>query len=118
MDLVVAYILENAENIFGDALFSGIYRDDGIMVKEGILTKQEIAEWLNHQHERVECLVGSNHLKFTVEIWDAGGVDDGLKLDGVTVCNKEVFPYLDMEFFWRDDALLFKVHLNPNQLIK
>ena len=98
-DLVADYILDNTQNICRYTLFSGIYRDDGIMVKEGIITKHGIAEWLHFLNEEVECLVGSNHLKFTVEILGAGGVDDGVKLDRVTVCNKEVFPYLDMEFF-------------------
>ena len=71
---MAAFILDNLEDIFDDALFSGIYRDDGIIVKEGIITKQEIAEWKNHVNERVEELVRSDHLKFTVDIWDAGGV--------------------------------------------
>ena len=46
-DLVAAFILENLDDIFDDARFSGIYRDDGIIVKEGVLTKREIAEWKN-----------------------------------------------------------------------
>ena len=88
------YTLENAENILGDALFSGIYRDDGTMVKEGILTKHTITDWLNRLNKRVKCMVGSNRLKLTVEILDAGGIDDGVKLDGLMVCNKELFSYL------------------------
>ena len=47
--------------------------------------------------ERVEELVGLDHLKFTVDIWDAGGVGDGVDLQGVTFCNDDSFPYLDME---------------------
>ena len=60
-------------------------------MKEGILTKQEIVEWKNQVNERVEELVGSDHLKFTVDIWDAGGVDDGVDLEGVPVCNDNSF---------------------------
>ena len=88
------------------------------MAKEGVLTKHGRADWKNSLNERVECLVRSNHLKFTVDIWDTGGVPNGIKFDVVTVCYKEVLPYLVMEFFWCDDALLFKVHLNPNQQVK
>ena len=117
-DLVAAFILENLDDIFDDALFSGIYRDDGIIVKEGILTKQEIAEWKNQVNKRAEELVGSDHLKFTVGIWDAGGVDDGVDLEGFTVCNEDLFPYLDMEFYWSGGDLLFQVHMKPNQQVK
>ena len=115
---MAAFILENLDDIFDDARFSGIYRDDGIIVKEGILTKQEIAEWKNHVTERVEGLVGSDHLKFTVDIWDAGGVDEGEDFEGITVCTNDCFPYLDMEFYWKDDDLLFQVHMKPNQQVK
>ena len=86
-------------------------------MKEGILTKQEIAEWKNQVNERVEELVGSDHLKCTVDIWDAGGFDDGVDIEGVTVCNDNSFPYLNMELYWSGDDLLFQVHMKPNQLL-
>ena len=33
-DLVAAYILENAEDVFSDSLFNKIYHDDGIDIKK------------------------------------------------------------------------------------
>ena len=111
------FILENLDDIFDDTRFSGIYGDDGINVKAGVLTKQEIAEWKNHVNERVEELVGLDHLKFTLDIWDAGGVDDGVDLERLIVCN-DSFPYLDMEFYWSGEDLLFQVHMDPNQQVK
>ena len=69
-------------------------------------------------NERVEELVGSDHLKSTVDIWDTGGVDDWVDLEGVTVCNDDSFPYLDMKFYWSGDNLLFQVHMKPNQQVK
>jgi hypothetical protein len=117
-DLVAAFILENLDDIFDDTRFPGIYQDDGIIVKEGILTKQEIAVWKNQVNERVKELVGLDRLKFTVDIWDARGVDDGVDLEGVTVCNEDLFAYLDMEFYWSGDDLLFQVHMKPNQQVK
>ena len=43
---------------------------------------------------------------------------DGEDLEGVTVCTNDSFPYLDMEFYWSDDNLLFQVHMKPNQQVK
>ena len=40
------------------------------------------------------------------------------KLDQVTINREAAFPYLHMEFFWRDEDLKFKVHLKSGQLLK
>ena len=45
-------------------------------------------------------------------------VDDGVIMDGVMVYYEEVFPYIDMELFWCNNDLIFKVHLKTNQQIK
>jgi hypothetical protein len=36
----------------------------------------------------------------------------------LTINRKENPPYLDMELYWREESLEFKVHLKPNQQLK
>ena len=38
--------------------------------------------------------------------------------DKVTIRRDDAFPYLDMELYWREDALKFRVHLKDNQILK
>ena len=69
-DLAAAYILEKAEDIFADSLFNEIYRDDGIDIKNSILTIDQVCDWQDKFQERVNELTGSNYLQFTAEVWN------------------------------------------------
>jgi hypothetical protein len=44
-DLVAAYVLEKNKHLFLGMVFYGIYRDDGLVIFLGILSKAEIALW-------------------------------------------------------------------------
>ena len=117
-DLVAAYLLENATDIFDPTMFKGIYRDDGFVVFKDNLLKSEVAVWLERFQERIEELAESKFLKFTAVIW-GNDKEDGKKYNNVSVNRSEYFPYLDMEMFWStENDLNFRVHLKPNQQLK
>jgi hypothetical protein len=119
-DLVAAWILENTEEHMTDVMFDGVYRDDGILVFNKKVTATEIVSWRNNFQASVNKLTQSEHLQFTVDIWDPDAPTGSVSSDPkfVTICTDDVFPYLDMELYWCDDDLKFKVHLKPNQKLK
>jgi len=119
-DLVAAWILENTEEHMTDVMFDGVYRDDGILVFNKKVTATEIVSWRNNFQASVNKLTQSEHLQFTVDVWDPDAPTGSVSSDSkfVTICTDDAFPYLDMELYWRDDDLKFKVHLKPNQKLK
>ena len=122
-DLVAAFILENLEDMFqGDDgnTYSKIYRDDGIKVDMANKTTAEICDWYEEFQDRVNTLTGSDSLKFTMEIWKPNSPPEEVPRysDKITICTDEAFPYLDLEMYWRNDELQFRVHLKPNQVLK
>ena len=84
------------------------------------VTPEEIVSWRNNFQAWVDRLTQSEHLQFTVAIWDpdapAGSVSSDP--DFVTICTDDVFPYLNMELYWHNDGIKSKVHLKPNQKLK
>ena len=118
-DLVAAFILENSQDLFENSIYSKIYRDDGIKVDLGIQTTDEICDWLEIFQTRVNEVTGSDSLKFTMEIWNPDSPpDEKPRNERVTIVRKEAFPYLDLEMYWREDELKFRVHLIPSQVLK
>ena len=54
-----------------------------------------------------------------MEIWNPESPPDEVPRNKkVTICKEESFPYLDLEMYWRDEDLQFRVHLKPNQELK
>jgi len=122
-DLVAAFILENLEEMFqgdGGDTYSKIYRDDGIKVDMANKTTDEICDWYEEFQSRVNTLIGSDSLKFTMEIWKPNSPPEEVPRysDKITICRNDAFPYLDLEMYWRNDELQFRVHLKPNQVLK
>ena len=110
-DLVAAYTLEKSEDIFDDSIFFKIYRDDGIDIKNKILSIDEICDWLKLFQNRVNQLTGSEYLQFTCDVWMSDTPPDlKPKNKKVKINRKSAFPYLDMELNWINDELKFKVH--------
>jgi hypothetical protein len=68
-NLVAAFVLENCEDIFDDAIYDGIYRDDGLVIMNGQKTNTDISKWLNTFQQRVNQVIGYEGLVFTVSIW-------------------------------------------------
>ena len=64
--------------------YCGIYRDNGLKVLIGRHSKKKINEWLLLFQAKVDEFCEYPNLRFTVDIWDAGGVDDGIDIEGVT----------------------------------
>jgi hypothetical protein len=46
-NLVAAFVLENSQDLFEEAVYDGIYRDDGLVIMKGHITNADIGEWLN-----------------------------------------------------------------------
>lgn len=119
-DLVAAYILERSQQLFDEAEYDGIYRDDGLVVLKGKKSTAWIEDWLiNKFQKKVNEVLGSDKLQFTMVIWDADNIqqppaDD----DKIDIIQENTFPYLDMEFYWRGDELNTRVHIKENQKIK
>jgi hypothetical protein len=68
-NLVAAFVLENCKDIFDDAIYDGIYRDDGLVIMNGQKTNTDISKWLNTFQQRVNQVIGYEGLVFTVSIW-------------------------------------------------
>ena len=118
-DLVAAYILENSTELFADSIFYGIYRDDGLFVRDGKRSVEEMVDWLKKFQAKVDELTESRYLQFTMEIWDPNSPDDEIPSStNVNINRSAAFPYLDMELYWLNASLEFRVHLKPNQLLK
>ena len=116
---MAAYLLENAQQLFKDSRYNGIYRDDGINVINGKRSTEQMVEWLDSFQAQVNKLTGSEHLKFTLDIWNPDSPEEETPSNKrVTIKRNSAFPYLDMEFYWLQDELQFRVHLKPNQLLK
>jgi hypothetical protein len=118
-DLVAAWILENTVELMLDTTFDGIYRDDGILVFDKTKSTDEICDWLEDFQNEINTLTSSEHLQFTVDIWEPSApLEEKPRLEAVTINRSDYFPYLDMELFWREEKLNFKVHLKENQVLK
>jgi hypothetical protein len=70
-DLVIAYLLEKAAHKFKDAIFYGIYRDDGILIFKYKITTKEATQWLEKFQQAIDEITGDNSLKFTISIRDS-----------------------------------------------
>ena len=78
-----------------------------------------MVEWLDGFQAQVNKLTESEHLKFTLDIWNPDSPEEETSSNKrVTINRNSAFPYLDMEFYWLQDKLQFRVHLKPNQLLK
>ena len=70
-------------------------------------------------------MVESDHLEFTMEIWDpdAPARPDPEKPKAtndanISVIQDKAFHFLDMELYWQESCLEFCVHLKKNQDLK
>jgi len=105
-NLVAAYILDNSRELFLDTIYDGIYRDDELTVMGGNKTIEELIDWLHLFQAKLNEMVGSDHLKFTMEIWDTDApvgpdpekpktMDDA----NVSIIQDKVFPFLHMKLY-------------------
>ena len=117
-DLVISYIFENTEDLFTDSVFHGCYRDDELAIFKGTKMKKDMISWLNTFQNRVNELLDSDNLQFTLTVWGADK-EDSSESTKVTVDTNSFFPFLDMELFWNNNGELnHRVHLKENQELK
>jgi hypothetical protein len=116
-DLVAAYVLENTTHLFVDAIYDGIYRDDGLVVfKGGNRSKSKITDWLEKFQEEVNKVTKYDDLQLTVSIWGAEKKEDGTTHEKVTVEQTDYLPFLDMKVYWdMNENLAFTVYQKPGQ---
>ena len=118
-DLVASYILEMNKKQFENTIYHGIYRDDGFMIFNKIMSPIEIDTWLTKFQEQTDTLAESNCLQFTLEVWGEDKMNYFKNHKMIAMINEKYFPYLDMELYWNNlDQLKFQVHLKPNQVLK
>ncbi len=110
--------------------FIGTYRDDKIIVFRGQWTTQWLTQWLNIFQRKVDDLLCTKDIQFTMEIWSPGEDSGRLKytktsvpgireFNTVTVNGNSYSPYLANQLSWSEkDELNFKVHEKPNKLVK
>ena len=107
------------QGCFDYSLFNKIYRNDGIYIKQNILSNEPVCDWLEKFQSAVDNLTGSHYRQFTAEVWDPDAPADIKPRNKKVKINREkTFPYLDMEFYWREEELKFHIHLKENQLLK
>ncbi len=117
-DLVAAFVLENCEDLFGEAVYDGIYRDDGLVIMDGQKTNEEIGQWLDTFQERVNQVTGYKGLVFTVSIWRQSW-DNKPTHPKAEIHKSSFFPFLDMKMSWSEEGdLRFGVYLKPGQQLK
>jgi hypothetical protein len=117
-DLVAAFVLENCEDLFEEAIYDGIYRDDGLVVMNGKKSNADIEDWLENFQKRVNEVTGYEGLVFTVSIW-RGKEEDESKHPKAEIVKSSFFPFLDMKMTWSEEGdLRFGVYLKPGQQLK
>jgi hypothetical protein len=68
-DLVTAFVLlENMAELFDQTVYDGIYRDDSLVILDGVKTNTEVGECLNSFQKEVNRLTGYKGLVFTVHL--------------------------------------------------
>jgi len=75
--------------------FNGIYRDDGLLVFDKKKSTEEVVTWLRNFQSEVNNLCGSEHLQFTVDIWNPEAPpDEKPSYKKVSIHRGHQFPYL------------------------
>ena len=62
----------------------------------------------------INKLINSNYLQFNALIWDISGTTKKVT-DKIDRVDDNVFPYLDIEFFWNGNDLNAQIYINPTQ---
>jgi hypothetical protein len=96
-NLVAAFVLKNCKDLFKDAVYDGIYRDDGLVIMDGQKTKADIGEWLEAFQERVNKVTGYEGLIFTTSIWRPKEHIEEAHRPKAEVIKSPYFPFLDMK---------------------
>ena len=115
VDLVARFILDNAQDCFVNFRFSGIYRNDGLVIFPGDWSSNELVKWLAKFQTKVNKICETKKMIFTLDIWQPTK-ENIQKLTSLskTVSIWEGFdlPYLDLCMFWdkNRNELRLKVH--------
>jgi hypothetical protein len=130
-DLEATYIFDKLNMLLTRHVqFIGTYRDDEIIIFRGRRTTWWLTQWLNIFQWKVDDLLCTKDIQFTMEIWSPGEDSGPLEhtktsvpgigeFHTVTVNGNSYFPYLDIQLSWnKKDELNFKVHRKPNKLVK
>ena len=118
---MILYIFEliDERGFFDDAIYTGIYRDDGFMVMEGEWDCDRTRLWLKNFQAEVDVIVGGDFFKFTACVWKPGEDESGRELEGVSAVTNDALPYLDMKMSWNVRGKInFSVYRKPNQRLK
>ena len=95
------------------------HRDDALRIRDGTEATDEVCDWLDSFQRRINEVLGSEHMKFTAEIWNPEAQELEIPKNKKVSMNRNVaFTYLDIEMYWyQEESLSFKVHRKPNQIL-
>jgi hypothetical protein len=111
-DLAMLYLLvKTDQGLYEDLNFFGIYRDDGVMIFNGIINQSGLTDWLNKFQREVERIAVNEFLQFTAVSWKLNTPNETSN-SAVQVNSDKYLPYLDTEIFWNSNGTLkFRIHL-------
>ena len=120
-DLVVSYVFEMLQlrGMFEEAIYRGIYRDDGLFVMKGLWSSEKTRSWLKSFQDEVDDIVGGDYLVFTASVWNPESIESEVEIDRVSVISDDYLPFLDVQMCWNAKGNLeFSVYQKPNQRLK
>ena len=119
-DLVACFLLEKCSDAFEPWLVDcyRIYRDDGFLIMHSKRYIEDVCSWLTRFQQGVNFHAGCTALQFTATVWREGETARISPCGKVSSVSENAFPFLDMELFWRNGELAFRVHKKPNQQLK
>jgi hypothetical protein len=117
-DMVVSFLFEKTIDMFDNTIYKGIYRDDGITIFNNKLSEIQLDNWISLFQRKINFITEGNFFKFTVALWDEGNTNATINNNNVDVITKNSFPFLDMDLFWINNILNFKVYKKDGQMLK
>ena len=96
-------------------ILNEIYRDDGILITKTKWTIPMFEEWINKFQQKVNNILGSDKLQFTLDIWELDDATTPSTNPKVSINSKNEFPFLDIKLYWNtNDELEFEVYFKKN----
>lgn len=109
--------------------YIGTYRDDKIIVFRGNGTNEWLKNWLSLFQGKVDRLLGTVDIQFTMKVWRPGNPSGPLEgssatvegigiLDTITINGKMAFPYFNINLSWGESNKLPFIHRKRGELVK
>jgi hypothetical protein len=119
-DLVATFILENTTKLFNKTVYDEIYREDGLVIMDGLKSNNDIGEWLARnlprEGKQSHCWLRSTGLYSQYFNWREKENDEVGHHPKAEVVRSSYFPFLDMQMTWLEEGgLQFGIYLKLGQ---